>query len=108
VALTATVGAAGAWTERAGWCGRGVRAGPGAALEPVGESRGGLRDLPTRKQGKKQLVHAELVRAAEAIMVREGVEGLCATRAARMTTRQVRAYRDRPARQETEYISRSR
>src|SRR4029453_12119432 len=46
--------------------------------------------------------HAELVRAAEAIMAREGVEGLLRyTAQARMTTRQVRAYRDRPPRQET-------
>ena len=56
-----------------------------------------------RKQGKKQLFHAELMQAAEAIVTREGVEGLLSyTVQALMTTRQVRAYRGRPARQETE------
>src|SRR4051812_43917126 len=43
------------------------------------------------------------MRAAGAIVRREGVEGLLSSTArAMMTTRQVRAYRDRPARQETD------
>lgn len=62
-----------------------------------------LRELVVRKQGKKQLFHAEVMEAAEAIVKREGVEGLLSyTAQALMTTRQVRAYRDRPARQETD------
>jgi transposase len=62
-----------------------------------------LRELVERKQGKKQLVHAELMQAAGAIVEREGVAGLLSyTAQALMTTRQVRAYRGRPARQETE------
>jgi transposase len=62
-----------------------------------------LRELVVRKQGKKQLFHAELMAAAEAIVKREGVEGLLSyTARALMTTRQVRAYRDRPARQEAD------
>jgi transposase len=62
-----------------------------------------LRELVVPKQGKKQLFHADLMQAAEAIVEREGVEGLLSYAArALMTTRQVRAYRDRPARQETE------
>jgi transposase len=62
-----------------------------------------IRELVVRKQGKKQLFHAQLMAAAEAIVKREGVEGLLDyTAQAMMTTRQVRAYRDRPARQETE------
>jgi transposase len=62
-----------------------------------------LRDLVVPRQGKKQLVHAELMQAAGAIVKREGVEGLLSyTAQALMTTRQVRAYRDRPARQETD------
>jgi transposase len=61
-----------------------------------------LRELVLRKQGKKQLFHAELMQAADAIVKREGVEGLLSYQArALMTTRQVRAYGDRPARQET-------
>jgi transposase len=49
------------------------------------------------------LFHAELMEAAAAIVKREGVEGLLSyTAQARMTTRQVRAYRDRPARQEAD------
>jgi hypothetical protein len=35
-----------------------------------------LRELVVRQQGKKQLFHAELMQAAEAIVRREGVEGL--------------------------------
>src|SRR5271163_1741089 len=35
-----------------------------------------LRELVERKQGKKQLFHAELMQAAAAIVKREGVEGL--------------------------------
>jgi transposase len=75
-----------------------------AALERrLAKAEAALRDLPTRKQGKKQLFHAELVRAAEAIVARDGVEGLLRYSAqARMTTRPVRAYRGRAARQETE------
>jgi transposase len=62
-----------------------------------------VRELVVRKRGKKQLFHAELMEAAQAIVQREGVEGLLSYSArAMMTKRQVRAYRDRPARQETE------
>ena len=62
-----------------------------------------LRELVVRKQGKKQLFHAELMEAAEAIVKRESVEGLLSyTAQAMMTMRQVRAYRDRPARQEAD------
>src|SRR3954468_21115628 len=62
-----------------------------------------LRELAVRRQGKKQLFHAELMQAAEAIVRREGVEGLLSyTAQALMTTRQVRAYRGRPARQEAD------
>ena len=65
----------------------------------LAKAEAALRDLPTRKQGKKQLFHAQLLRAAEVIVAREGVEGLlCYSLEARMTARQVRAYRDRPAR----------
>jgi transposase len=62
-----------------------------------------LRELVVRKQGKKPLFHAELMQAAQAIVKREAVEGLLSyTAQALMTTRQVRAYRGRPARQETD------
>jgi transposase len=62
-----------------------------------------VRELVVRKRGKKQLFHAELMAAAEGIVKREGVEGLLSHSAQpRMKKRQVRAYRDRPARQETE------
>lgn len=62
-----------------------------------------LAELVVRKQGKKQLFHAELMEAAQAIVKREGVEGLLSyTARAMMTKRQVRAYRDRKTRQETD------
>jgi transposase len=106
VALTATVGAQQVrWTERR-WLVRSqayAQAQEAALERRLAKAEAALCALPTRKQGKKQLFHAELVRAAEAIVAREGVEGLlCYTVAARMTTRPVRAYRDRPARRQTE------
>jgi len=56
-----------------------------------------LRELPIRKQGKKQLFHAELMQSAAAIVKREGVEGLMSYSArAMMTSRQVRAYYSGP------------
>ena len=49
------------------------------------------------------MFHAEVLQAAGAIVQREGVEGLLSyTVQAVMTTRQVRAYRNRPAREETD------
>src|SRR3954468_107671 len=106
VELTATVGDKPVrWTERR-WLVRSqayARA-RGAALERrLGRAAQALRELVGRKQGKRPLVHAELMEAAQAIMMREGVDGLLSYTVQAMTaTRQVRAYRDRPARQETE------
>jgi transposase len=106
VALTATVGTqAVRWTERR-WLVRSqayAQAQEAALERRLAKAEAALRDLPAPKQGKKPLFHAELVRAAEAIVARDGVEGLLSyTVQARMTTRPLRAYRDRPARQETE------
>src|SRR3954451_6070575 len=106
VALTATVGAQEVrWTERR-WLVRSqayAQAQEAALERRLAKAEAALRDLPARKRGKKQLIHAELVRAAKAIVARDGVEGLlCYTVQARMTTRPVRAYRDRPARRGTE------
>ena len=62
-----------------------------------------LRELVRRKQGKKQLFHADLMEAAEGIIKREGVEGLLSYEAqALLRTIKKRAYRDRAAREETE------
>src|SRR5438067_2506479 len=48
-----------------------------AALERrLANATAALAELPARKQGKKQLFHAELMQAAAAIVTREGVEGL--------------------------------
>jgi transposase len=106
VALTATVGAQEVrWTERR-WLVRSqayAQAQEAALERRLAKAEAALRDLTARKQGKKQLFHAELVRVAEAIVARDGVEGLLRyTVQARMTTRQLRAYRDRPTRRETE------
>src|SRR3954465_6974796 len=93
VALTATVGAEVVrWSERR-WLvrSRSYAQAQGAALERrLANAEAALRDLPARKQGKKQLFHAELVQAAQAIVAREGVEGLLHfTAEAQMTTRPV-------------------
>jgi transposase len=106
VALTALVGAQEVrWTERR-WLVRSrayAQAQEAALDRRLAKAEAALRDLPARKQGKKPMVHAELVQAAQTIVVREGVEGLLSyTVSARMTTRQVRAYRDRLARRQTE------
>jgi transposase len=106
VVLTAVVGAQEVhWTERR-WLVRSqayAQAQDAALERRLAKAEAALRDLPTRKQGKTQLFHAELVRAAEALVAREGVAGLLRyTAQARLTTRPVRAYRGRPARQETE------
>ena len=62
-----------------------------------------LRELVTRKQGKKQLFHADLMDAAAGIVKREGVEGLLSYSVqALMRKIKKRAYRGRPAREESE------
>src|SRR4051812_31937811 len=106
VELTATVGdEAVRWTERR-WLVRSqayAQAQEAALERRLATATEALRELVVRKQGKKQLFHAELMQAAEGIVRREGVEGLLSyTARALMTTRPVRAYRGRPARQETE------
>lgn len=105
VALTATVGTHEVrWAERR-WLVRSqayAQAQAAALDRRLANAEAALRDLPTRKQGKKPLVHAELVQAAQAIVARDGVDGLLnATVHTRVTTRPIRAYRDRPARRET-------
>jgi transposase len=106
VELTATVGdPAVPWTERR-WLVRSqayAQAQETALERRLATATKTLRELVVRKQGKKPLFHAELMQAAESIVKGQGVEGLLSyTAQALMTTRPVRAYRDRPARQETE------
>ena len=93
------------WTERR-WLVRSVayaRAQAAALDRRLGTATAAVLDLPTRKPGRTPLVRGELVRAAQAVVTREGVDGLLRyTARAVMTTRKTRAYRDRPAREETE------
>jgi transposase len=105
VALTATVAEQEVcWTERR-WLVRSLAYAQAQALaleRRLATAQAALAALVSRKQGKKQLFHAALLRAAQAIVTREGVEGLLRyTVQAHLTTRSKRAYRDRPARQET-------
>jgi transposase len=106
VELTATVGDQEVrWTERR-WLVRSqayARAQEAALERRLGRATQALHELIVRKQGKKPLFHAELMAAAQAIVTRDGVDGLLSyTVRAMAATRPVRAYRDRPARQETE------
>ena len=106
VELTASVeGQPVSWTERR-WLVRSVAyaLAQEAALERrLATATRDIQELVVRKQGKKQLFHAELMAAAGAIVKREGVEGLLSyTAQARMRKRPVRAYRERPARQESD------
>ena len=62
-----------------------------------------LRDLPTRKQGKKVLAGERLVEAASVIRKREGLEGLLSYEVREeRTVKQTRAYGDREACEEVE------
>jgi len=106
VELTAQVGKEEVrWTERR-WPVRSqayAQAQEAALERRLAHATAALRELVKRKQGKKQSFHAELMQASQAIVTREGVEGLLSyTVQARMTTRHKRVYRGRPARQETE------
>jgi transposase len=106
VVLTAEVGEqVVSWTERR-WLVRSLsyaRAQQEALQRRLGAATAALLELPTRKQGKKQLFHAELLQAAQAIVTREGVAGLLTYEVRAVATkRQKRAYGGRPARQEME------
>jgi transposase len=69
----------------------------------LAKAEAALRELVTRKQGKKQRFHGELLAEAEGIVLREGVEGLLSYEVrAMMRTIKKRAYRGRAAREETE------
>jgi transposase len=93
------------WTERR-WLVRSpayARAQQAGLTRRLATAEASLRALPTRKQGKKPLFHAELMRAAQAIVTRDGVEGLLGYEVrAVITKRKTRAYRGRPAREETD------
>lgn len=104
--LTATVGEKEVrWTERR-WLVRSLayaEAQAQALERRLATAQAALTALVVRKQGKKPLFHAALLQAAQAIVTRHGVDGLLqSTVQARMRTRVKRAYRDRPARQETD------
>src|SRR4051812_22626876 len=106
VELTATVGDKEVrWAERR-WLVRSqayARAQEAALERRLGRATQALRELVVRKQGKKPLFHAELLEAAQAIVRRDGVDGLLGYPVrATMAARPVRAYRGRPRRQETE------
>jgi transposase len=106
VPLTATVsGKEIRWTERR-WLVRSLayaEAQAQALERRLAAAQAALTALVVRKQGKKQLFHAALVQAAQAIVTRHGVEGLLSyTVQARMAPRPKRAYGGRPAHQETE------
>jgi transposase len=92
------------WTERR-WLVRSqayARAQQEALERRVARAEAALRALPGRKQGKKPLFHAQLMHAAEAIVTRDGVEGLLSYEVRAVMTRQKkRAYRGRPATEET-------
>src|SRR4051812_12140980 len=93
------------WTERR-WLVRSLAYAQAqeAALERrLQRATAELHDLMRRKQGKKRLVHADLLEAAAAIVTRHGVDGLLSPTVQTLSQRrQVRGYRDRPARQEIE------
>ena len=92
------------WTERR-WLVRSVAyaaAQQEALRRRLATAEAALRELVTRKQGKKQSFHADLMRAAEGVVKREGVEGLLSYEVqAMMTTTKKRPYRGRAAREET-------
>jgi transposase len=105
VGLTAEIHEQVRWTERR-WLVRPVAyatAQKEALERRLATALAALRELVTRKQGKKQSFHADLMAAAEGIVKREGVEGLLRYSVqALMRKIKKRAYRDRPAPEEKE------
>src|SRR4051794_14690601 len=106
VELTATVDQKQVrWTERR-WLVRSLAYAQSqeAALERrLARATEALHELVVRKQGKKRLFHAPLMQAAEAIVTREGVEGLLSyTARPVLATRHQRAHGGRPARPEVD------
>src|ERR1700676_1342735 len=106
VPLTARVGDKEVrWTERR-WLVRSqayARAQEAALERRLAMATAAVRDLPTRKQGTKPLFHAELVGAAAALVTCDGGEGLLgATGRGVVGTQPKRAYKGRPAREETD------
>jgi transposase len=100
VELTATVDHKDVrWTERR-WLVRSLAyaGAQEAALERrLEKATAALRELVVRKRGKKRLFHAELMKAAEGVVAREGVEGLLSyTATAAMASRQKRGPGNRP------------
>jgi transposase len=93
------------WTERR-WLVRSLayaQAQEAAQERRLQRATAQLRDLVTRKQGKKPLFHAGLLEAAAAIVTRHGVDGLLSYTVRTLSqARQIRGYRGRPVRQETE------
>jgi transposase len=93
------------WTERR-WLVRSLayaKAQEAALERRLERATAALQNLVVRKQGKKRLCHAELLNAAESLVVREGMEGLLSyTARPVMATRHKRAHGDRPARQEVD------
>ena len=87
------------WTERR-WLVRSLAYATSqeAALERrLGRATAALQELVVRKRGKKRLFHAELMRAVEGIVSREGVEGLLScTATAVMTAPPGRTHGSRP------------
>lgn len=93
------------WTERR-WLVRSVAyasAHQEALERRLVKAEAALLELVLRKQGKKQLFHADLMAAAECIVKRDGVEGLLSYSVQAMMRKiKKRAYRSRPAREESE------
>lgn len=105
VELTATVeGKLVVWTERR-WLVRSqayAQSQESALERRLATATAALRELPVRKQGKKPLFHAELLRSAQSIVTDAGVADLLSyTVQAVATTRAKRAYGVRPACRET-------
>jgi transposase len=106
VELTATVGDEPVrWTERR-WLVRSqayAQAQEAALERRLERATQAVHELTARKRGRTPLFHAELKEAAQALVMREGVDGVLGyTVRAVMATRRVRGYRGRPARQEAE------
>ena len=93
------------WTERR-WLVRSqayARSGEEALERRLGQAQEALRELPVRRQGKKQLSHLELRQAAETLVREKGVEGLLTYQVRKVKTKkEVRGYKGQPGRVQTE------
>jgi transposase len=93
------------WTERR-WLVRSqayARSGEEALERKLRETQKALRELPQRRQGKKRMEQPELRETVEALLQEKDLQGLLSCQVREIVTqKEVRGYKEKPARVQTE------